>query len=201
VSVAQDEPLRPSELDARVRQFLESERGAWHDLNVPESDGRLLYDLIIENGSTRALELGTSTGHSAIWMAWALSKTGGTLITVEIDEWRYREALVNFAEAGLDDVIDARLADAHTLVQQLDGPFDFIFVDADKGWYTHYFEMLLPKLEAGGCYTAHNVSRRSGGWVREFLAALEATPGLETEVVEPGPGRGMSVSYYRPGRQ
>jgi predicted O-methyltransferase YrrM len=88
-------------------------------MNVPESDGRILYDLIIKNKYTKALEIGTSTGHSAIWMAWALSKTDGKLITVEINERRYKEALANFQEAGLSDIIDARLADAHKLVPKL----------------------------------------------------------------------------------
>ena len=183
------------ELDAGVRRFLEDSRYSWHDMNVPAADGQLLYDLVVQNGYTRALELGTSTGHSAIWIAWALSKTGGKLITIEIDERRYNQALENFAAAGLSDYIDARLADAHELVPRLEGPFDFIFVDADKDWYTRYFEALYPKLEVGGCFTAHNVSGRRRGWVREFLAALEAEPGLETEIVRGGAG--MSVSYKR----
>jgi caffeoyl-CoA O-methyltransferase len=184
------------ELDLRVRRFLESSRYSWHDMNVPASDGQLLYDLVVENNYTRALEVGTSTGHSAIWMAWALSKTGGKLITIEIDEYRYNQAVENFAAAGLSDFIDARLADAHEMVPRLEGPFDFIFVDADKDWYTRYFEALYPKLEVGGCFTAHNVSERRARWTREFLAALENTPGLETEVVRASRS-GMSVSYKR----
>jgi len=150
----------------------------------------------VEHGYTRALEIGTSTGHSAIWIAWALSKTGGKLITVEIDEQRYGEALRNFREAGLSDFIDARLADAHELVPRLDGPFDFVFVDADKDWYTRYFRAVYPKLAVGGCFTAHNVAGRRTGWVGEFLYALDATPGLETSVVGRG-GSGLSVSYKR----
>src|SRR5688572_5130211 len=70
-------------LDARVQAFLDRHRGTWHDLNVPESDGRVLHDLIVKHRFTRALEIGTSTGHSAIWIAWALAKTGGKLTTVE----------------------------------------------------------------------------------------------------------------------
>ena len=64
----------------------------WRDLNVPYEDGQVLYDLIVKNNYTRALEIGTSTGHSAIWIAWALSKTGGKLITIEIQEARYKTA-------------------------------------------------------------------------------------------------------------
>ena len=147
-------------LDEKVSTFLEKRRGTWVDLNVPMSDGKILYDLIIKNGYKKALEIGTSTGLSAIYIAWALSKTGGKLITIEIDRGRYREALANFKEAGLEDYIDARLADAHDLVKTLKGPFDFVFCDADKDWYTNYFIDINPRLVAGGCYTAHNVSTR-----------------------------------------
>lgn len=165
-------------------------------MNVPVADGRRLYDLVLENGYTKALEIGTSTGHSAIWIAWALSKTGGKLLTVEIDRRRYEEALRNFEDAGLSPFIDARLADAHELVPALEGPFDFVFLDADKDWYTNYFRAVLPKLEVGGCFTAHNVAGRRRGWVREFLEALDSTPGLETEVVGER-GAGLSISYKR----
>lgn len=184
------------DLDTRVRRFLDQSRSSWHDMNVPASDGQVLYDLVVQNGYTRALEVGTSTGHSAIWIAWALSKTGGKLITIEIDERRYNRALENFAAAGLSDYIDARLADAHDLVLRLAGPFDFIFVDADKDWYTRYFEALYPKLEVGGCFTAHNVTGRRAGWTREFLDALENAPNLETEIVRASRA-GLSVSYKR----
>jgi predicted O-methyltransferase YrrM len=185
------------DLDARVRQFLEDNRNAWHDANVPASDGEVLYDLVIDNGYTRALEVGTSTGHSAIWIAWALSKTGGRLITIEIDEGRYRQALENFEEAGLSEYIDARLADAHDLVPELEGPFDFVFVDADKEWYANYLRAVLPKLEVGGCFTAHNVSGRRMRGISEFLEELRNTPSLETEIVESSRS-GISVSYKRP---
>ena len=67
-------------LDDRVKKFLEANRYNWHDMNVPYQDGQVLHDLIVENGYTSALEIGTSTGHSTIWMAWALSKTGGKLV-------------------------------------------------------------------------------------------------------------------------
>src|SRR5690606_28580004 len=80
-------------LDATVRAFLDARRGTWRDLNVPESDGQLLHDLIVKHKFTRALEIGTSTGHSGIWIAWALAKTGGRLTTLEIDPERHRIAL------------------------------------------------------------------------------------------------------------
>ncbi|MEW6334309.1 MAG: class I SAM-dependent methyltransferase [Thermodesulfobacteriota bacterium] len=189
-------PRSGADLDRKVAAFLESRRGTWRDLNVPASDGRLLYELILKNGYTRALEIGTSTGHSAIWIAWALSKTGGKLITIEIDEGRHRQAVENFRQAGLSDYIDARRADAHALVRELKGPFDFVFCDAEKEGYKAYFMALYPKLEVGGCYTAHNVSNRGwgmGGGTGEFYDYIRKLPSLKTYVDESGAG--LSVSY------
>ena len=152
-------------------------------MNIPTADGKLLYDLIIKGNYKSALEIGTSTGHSGIYIAWALSKTGGKLITVEIDEARHKTALENFKQAGLSEYIDARLADAHTLVKELKGPFDFVFSDADKDWYKNYFIDVDPKLKVGGCFTAHNISDRSmggrGGQRRElFLDYLKKSQKL-----------------------
>ena len=78
------------ELDEKVTRFLDRHRGQWHDYNVPEIDGRTLHDLIVKNGFTRALEIGTSTGHSTIWIARALAKTGGvdmfaTVVAFDVD--------------------------------------------------------------------------------------------------------------------
>jgi predicted O-methyltransferase YrrM len=185
-------------LDERVKSFLADREDTWADMNVPESDGELLYELVVKNGYKRALEIGTSTGHSAIYIAWALSKTGGKLITIEIDEGRYRQALENFKAAGLSDYIDARLADAHDLVKELKGPFDFIFCDADKGWYLNYFLALYPKLEVGGVYTAHNVSERrwGRGTIEAFYEHVKGLPDMQTTIDDRGSG--MSISYKRP---
>jgi caffeoyl-CoA O-methyltransferase len=189
-------------LDDKVREFLNEHAGKWHDLNIPSSDGNLLYDLIIKNHYTSALEIGTSTGHSAIWIAWALSKTGGKLITIEIDKSRYEQALANFKDAGLSDYINARLADAHELIKKLPGPFDFVFSDADKEWYRQYFIDIDPKLNVDGCFTAHNVTdpRRSHrnerhGGTYEYAAFVQSLPNYETTYNESGAG--LSISYKR----
>jgi len=162
-----------------VRAFLESRQSSWRDMNVPTRDGQFLHDLIVEHGYTRALEIGTSTGHSTIWMAWAMSRTGGKVVTLEIDEARRREALANFEEAGVADYVDSRLGDAHELVKTLEGPFDFVFSDADKGWYTQYFIDVAPKLVPGGCYVSHNVDMRG---MDAYLEYLRTRPGFTTRV-------------------
>ncbi len=183
------------ELDAKVEKFLSDSRNHWHDWNVPYEDGKVLYNLIIKNNYKRALEIGTSTGHSAIWMAWALSKTGGKLITVEIDEDRYKTALKNFKKAGVEAFIDAKLGDAHQLVKELKGPFDFVFSDADKEWYTQYFKDVEKKLAVGGCFTAHNLTD-SFRDVKEFLDYIKSLPNYET-TIDRSSSSGISVSYKK----
>src|SRR5512137_2849440 len=64
-------------VDRKVKAFLDSRRGEWHDLNVSDNDGKILYDLVIKNGYKRVLDIGRSPGQSGIWLAWALSKTVG----------------------------------------------------------------------------------------------------------------------------
>jgi caffeoyl-CoA O-methyltransferase len=191
-------------LDEKVQTFLENKRWGWRYQNVPYADGQVLYDIIVENNYKKALEIGTSTGHSAIWIAWALSKTGGKLITIEIDEGRYKQALANFKEAGLSDYIDARLANAHTLVEELEGPFDFVFSDADKDWYTNYFKAIAPKLTVGGCYVTHNVSagrfgrrfgRGRGGWSGDYYDYVTGLSNFESTLNNSGAG--MLVSYKK----
>ncbi len=181
-----------AELDAKVRSFLDSHARDWHDMNVSESDGKLLYDLVVKNGFRSALEIGTSTGRSSIWIAWALTKTGGKLVTIEIDPSRHAKAVENFKEAGLSEYVDARLADAHDLVRELPGPFDFVFSDADKDWYKNYFVAVAPKLKPGGCFTAHNASMHDRG-VRDFLRYVEGLPDFRT-TIDTSSRSGVSIS-------
>lgn len=184
---------RTADLDRAVQSFFDRHRGTWRDLNVSENDGRVLHDLIVKHGYTRALEIGTSTGHSGIWIAWALARTGGKLITVEIDPQRHQTALANFKEAGLSRYIDARLGDAHQIVPALAGPFDFVFSDADKDWYKNYLVAVWPKVLPGGCFTAHNVSGRAQGGIGEFLAHLKSLPDAQTTIDTSG-REGISIS-------
>jgi len=186
-------PKIENELDKKVKTFLEDNANSWTDMNVPLADGKILYDIIVENNYKKAVEIGTSTGHSAIWIAWALSKTGGKLITVEIDKARYVQAKSNFKKAGVSKFIDVRLADAHEFIPALPGKYDFVFSDADKYWYKNYFIAMDPKLEVGGCFTAHNTSMRVSG-INEFLEYVENLNNYETTFAK-GSRAGISKSY------
>jgi caffeoyl-CoA O-methyltransferase len=184
------------ELDKKVEQFLEKHKYKWHDLNIPTADGKILYDLVIKNNYKNAVEIGTSTGHSAIWIAWALSKTGGKLITIEINESRHLKALANFKEAGLEKYIDARLDDAHKLVPRLNGPIDFVFCDADKGWYKNYFKDVEHEIVVGGCFTAHNISMKQNNEtsIKDFLEYVKGLSNFQT-TIENEISSGISISY------
>jgi caffeoyl-CoA O-methyltransferase len=188
-----------SEIDKKVEKFLSEQSGEWYDMNVPSKDGKLLYDLILKGHYTSALEIGTSTGHSGIYIAWALSKTGGKLITIDIDESRHKTAVENFKKAGLSEYIDARLADAHTLVKDLEGPFDFVFSDADKYWYKNYFDDVNLKILVGGCYTTHNIAERNssgrGGNNADYLDYVRSLENYESTLNSDGGG--VLISYKR----
>ena len=208
-----EEPAKTDteDLDARIQKFMDQRRGTWRDLNVPEVDGQALHDIVLKHGYKNALEIGTSTGYSGIWIAWALSKTGGKLITVEIDKGRHDEAVSNFRSSGLEKFIDARVGDAHEIVPALEGPFDFIFCDADKDWYNNYLSATLDKIKVGGCFAAHNVfesaSRGFGrrgrggfggmGQGGDYLEFARSFSFLETEVLDIRGSGGIAVSYKK----
>ena len=195
------ETIKNQNLDASVKAFFEKRKGTWGTLTAPEQDVKMLHDIIIKNNYKSALEIGTNVGYSGIWIAWALSKTSGKLITIEIDEDRYRRALANFKEAGVSEFVDVRLADAHTLVKELKGPFDFVFSDADKDWYKNYFIDLYPKLAKGGCYATHNVydpvkGKRFWGFdTSDYFNYVKSMKDMETSVYSGGSG--LMISYKK----
>jgi caffeoyl-CoA O-methyltransferase len=183
------------EIDERVSEFLSVNKNQWDDLNIPYEDGKVLFDLIIKNKYTSALEIGTSTGHSTIWIAWALSKTGGKLTTIEIDKNRQKIAIDHLKKVGLSKYVEFKLADAHQLVKELSGPFDFVFSDADKGWYLQYFQTLDDKIKTGGCYTAHNVREGYSG-TSEFLDYVRKKRNYET-TIDSSSSAGISISVKK----
>lgn len=149
--------------------------------NVPAEDGRFLYDLIMENGYTRGLEIGTSNGYSGLWIGLALKQNGGELVTIEIDPRAAEEARENFATAGLDDIIEVIVSDALEAIPELSGTFDFVFIDAHKPEYYDYFRSIRDRMQENGAITAHNVSGRNRA-MANFVEAIQNDPDLETEI-------------------
>ena len=101
------------------------------------------------------LEIGTFTGYSAICLAQGL-RPGGKLITIDCNPEMEDFANPYFWEAGLDDKIEMRVGDAASIIQGLTGPFDLVFIDADKESYVRYFELVYPMVQPGGYILADN---------------------------------------------
>jgi caffeoyl-CoA O-methyltransferase len=169
-------------LDRHVTKFLAAKRSSWRDLNVPFKDGRYLRDLIIAKRYKTVIEIGTSTGHSGLWIAWGLSKTGGKLVTFEINARRHRIAVRNFAKARLAKYIDARLVSGRTGILTLKQPIDLVFLDGDREKYRLYFETLSPMLSDRGCFVTHNVGDRF--WdVDGYLKMVRSAKWFTTKVI------------------
>jgi predicted O-methyltransferase YrrM len=147
-------------------------------LNVPAQDGRMLRLLAEATGAKKVVEIGTSNGISAIWFGMALRKTGGKLITHEIDASRAALARENFASAGIADLVTVVEGDAHETVAELTGPIDLVFIDADKEGYLDYLKQLLPLVRPGGLVLAHNMNPRMAD--AGFVKAITTNPDLET---------------------
>jgi predicted O-methyltransferase YrrM len=182
--------------DKEVEVYLEGMRapGRFY-ANIDAAEGVWLRDLAKSVQARRALEIGTSTGYSGIWIAMALRQNGGNLITLEINQRRHGQALENFRATGLDAIIDARLGNALEEVPKIEGPFDFVFIDANKPDYLRYYEMVLPKVRSGGVIVAHNVDNLPRQ-MSDFLARIKSDPKVRTEFANPGT-QGFSVSYVK----
>ena len=184
------------ELPAPAAAVLKQIKTADKDmLAVSEEDGRFMRLLVAATRSTRALEIGTASGYSAIWIGLGLRETGGHLVTIEYDKPRAQQAVDNIKKAGLADVVQVVTGDALAEIPRLSGSFDFVFCDAWKRDYQKYFTLSLPLLSKGGLFLAHNVINKQSE-MPDFLKTIRTSPALLTTVVSPG-SEGMSVSYKR----
>ncbi len=170
-------------------------RDAHRSMSVDPADGAYFYKLVTDLKARRVLEIGTSTGYSGGWFAMALKKTGGKLITLEIDPDRMAEARRNFTAMGVADMVDARLGNALIEIPKLDGPFDIVFIDAWKPDYLAYYEMTVGKVRPGGVILAHN-TRNAAGTMRSFLERIRTDPAVRTEFFSDSP-QGLSVSWKK----
>ncbi|HWQ53154.1 MAG TPA: O-methyltransferase [Bryobacteraceae bacterium] len=185
-------PKTDQEIEAWLPALLEPGK-RW--ANIEPAEGAWLRDVVKKVQGKRALEIGTSTGYSGIWILMGLRQTGGKLITIEIDPGRHKTANANFKAAGLDGMVDSRLGDALKVVPQVDGPLDLVFIDALKSDYLKYYELVLPKMRHGGVIVAHNTASHANE-MRDFLDRIRSDPKVTTELITPG-YQGFSVTYVK----
>jgi caffeoyl-CoA O-methyltransferase len=124
-------------------------------MSVGPIEGAFLSFMVFLKQPQRVLEIGTFTGWSSIAMASALPR-GGSLVTCDVNEETTAIARRYADEAGVADRIEYRLGPAIDTLASLDGPFDLVFIDADKGGYVDYYEAVLPKLAPDGVILADN---------------------------------------------
>jgi len=164
-------------------------------LAVSEEDGRFLRVLIASTGARRVLEIGAASGYSAIWMGLGLRQTGGRLTTIEYDPVRAKEAASNIRHAGLEDVVTVIAGDAFKAIPAIEGPFDLVFLDAWKPDYKKFFDLVFPRVSAGGLFLAHNVINKKDE-MPDFLEAIHSHPAAYTTTVSAG-HEGISVTYKK----
>jgi predicted O-methyltransferase YrrM len=156
--------------------------------NVEPATAELLGVLIRATGARRILELGTSNGYSAIWLADAAEATGGTLVSVDVDADRTALARRNLADAGLADRAELRIEDAaETLARSADAEWEFVFVDSERPAYPGYVPDLVRTLAPGAVLAIDNVRSHEHELV-EFTSLIEAEPALTQTVVPVGAG-------------
>ena len=185
------------DLNSTIQEYLVQNENNWTDYNVPFVDGEILEKLILQNNYKTVLEIGTSTGHSTIWLAKAVAQTGGKVITIEIDENRLKKAKHNFEKAGVSHLIEMKLGNAIQIIPTLNETFDFIFSDATwnaqpEDCYLNFFKLAEPKLAVGGLYTMHNVTDGFGDDGR-FLTYLEKLDNYQTSIITTS-SAGISIS-------
>ena len=152
---AHDHTEPESELFRRLRDE------TYRDMNCPQMqvgriEGRFLKMLVRLTGARRILEIGMFTGYSALMMAEGLPDDG-QIITCDVDPKAEAIASRYFAESPNGHKIEIRLGPALETIKTLSGPLDMVFIDADKGNYSNYYEAVLPLVRPGGLIVADNV--------------------------------------------
>lgn len=177
------------QVETVLKQIRAADKGM---LAVSEEDGRFMRMLVVAKGTKHALEIGSASGYSAIWIGLGLRQTGGRLVTIEYDKARAAEAAENIRRAGLSDIVTAISGDAFAEIPKQQGTFDFVFLDAWKKDYQRFFDMVFPRMDKGGLFLGHNVVNKRDE-MGDFLKTIQTRPDVMSSIVMPGT-EGMSIS-------
>lgn len=181
--------------EALTAALRESERAGLPPVNVSASEGQLLRMLVEISGARRVLEIGTLGGYSAIHFARALPEEG-VLISLELDERHAEVARRNVERAGLSNKVEIRVGDARDalagIIENGEGPFDLIFIDADKEGYPEYLDWSLRLSRPGTLILGDNAIREgsvmdpddlSSRAMRDFNERLAKNPRLSALIL------------------
>jgi predicted O-methyltransferase YrrM len=164
-------------------------------LNTTPGDAGLLRILVESSGAKQGLEIGVATGYGAIVMGLGFERNGGRLTSVDSDGAMVKTARANLRKMRLQEVAVVKGA-ALEVIPKLDGPLDFVFIDAAKTEYQDYLRAVEPKLKAGAVIVADNVIKFAEE-MRDFLDAVQNDPNYQMVVIRASEekGDGMAVIY------
>lgn len=174
---------------------------------VTPSVGHFLELMVEISGARDILEIGTAIGYSTVYLARGAQKTRGKVLTVDMNKGRVERASHYLERAGLGDLVDICSENALKYLPQVTKSYDFIFVDAAKGEYPEYLDLICPLVSPGGLLVVDNVLFR--GWVvpgsvydckyekmvgamRSFLDRLNHLPGFTVSVLPFGDGLALA---------
>ena len=161
-------------------------------LNLEPASAQLISILVRASGVTQALEFGTSNGYSTIWLAWSLAPVNGRIISIDRNPHKHDLAVENLRRAGFLDRVELRTGDATEIVRELAGPYDLLFLDADRRKFPELLHVLLPKLARKVLVIADNVLSHPEE-IEDYLKAITSLPDFHHTTVPVG--KGLSVAY------
>lgn len=193
-------------MDEHMRHlFGEVERwGQEHDAHQVEHSRKMLnlepptaqlLSILVQNGQrTRLLEIGTSNGYSTIWLAWAAHQTGGHVISIEHAADKQAMAATNLQRAGLRALVTLYLGDATEVLRDVSGPFDVVFLDADRRQYPAQLPLIVARLMPNALLLADNVHSHPQE-IAPYLEALRSYQVFEHVIVSVS--KDLSVALKR----
>jgi predicted O-methyltransferase YrrM len=185
----------PNKMSPEFRkQFIDSFHRT--SLNTTPGDAMMLRILVEASGAKRGVEVGSASGFGAINMGIAFERTGGHLWTHDINPKAVQETRENLEKVGLEKVVTVVEGDALQTLPNIEGPVDFVFIDALKRDYFKYLKILEPKLKVGAIVVADNVIQ-SAREMKDFLDYVQNSPDYDTVTIRSSMEKndGMTVSY------
>jgi predicted O-methyltransferase YrrM len=161
-------------------------------LNLEPASAQLLSILVRASGVTRAIEIGTSNAYSTIWLAWSLKPAGGRIISIDRNPDKHVLAQENLRRADLLDRVELRTGDAAEILRQLAGPFDLVFLDADRRSFPEQFQILLPKLAQKVLVVADNVLSHPEE-IADYLKLISSLSDFQHTIVPVG--KGLNIAF------
>jgi predicted O-methyltransferase YrrM len=185
------ELLQEMEMHGKENDARESERPRMM-LNLEPASAQLISILVRASGATRGLEVGTSNAYSTIWLAWSLGPVNGRIISIDRNPDKHALARENLRRANLLDRVDLHTGDAVEIARRLSGPFDLVFLDADRRMFAEVMQNLLPKLAPKTLVIADNVLSHAED-IAEYLKLISCLEDFQHTIVPVG--KGLSIAY------